>query len=430
MATPIDFKYRAFLSYSHSDTPRAKWLHKRLEVFPLRGLAGRETALGSVPKTLRPIFRDREDFSAGHSLTDQTIASLDASAALIVLCSPASAKSHYVNEEIRLFKARHPERPVIPLIVDGTPGDPARECFAPALRFEVDTDGIVTDRPSEVLAADLREEGDGRDLALAKVVASLIGVPSDEVFRRAERERKRQARIRNAVAALFLMVLGAGGYFGWQSRQQQAVLLNTAAECASRLPANQAAASPLNALEACVRALDSYVKGAATDPRDAKIVELLKEGKRAEAEKLQIEKAQDDEAAGLARVKAAAKGYRDIAATAGYGDPKKAREYYAKAAKLDPDDVAGMFWHGWMEQDAGSLTEAERSFNAVLAIAAKGTNDFELYWAGLGLGDIRLARGDLAAALSAYRSASAEAGRLAKADPGNAGWQRDLSVSY
>ncbi len=122
-------------------------------------------------------------------------------------------------------------------------------------------DGTISDRPSEVLAADLREEGDGRDLALAKVVAALIGVPSDEVFRRAERERKRQARIRNAVAALFLMVLGAGGYFGWQSRQQQAVLLNTAAECASRLPANQAAASPLNALEACVRALDSYVKG-------------------------------------------------------------------------------------------------------------------------------------------------------------------------
>ncbi len=77
----------------------------------MRGLSGRETALGPVPKSLRPIFRDREDFSAGGSLNDQSIAALDASAALIVLCSPASAKSHYVNEEIRLFKHRHPERP-------------------------------------------------------------------------------------------------------------------------------------------------------------------------------------------------------------------------------------------------------------------------------------------------------------------------------
>ena len=29
------------------------------------GLSGRDTALGPVPKSLRPIFRDREDFSAG-----------------------------------------------------------------------------------------------------------------------------------------------------------------------------------------------------------------------------------------------------------------------------------------------------------------------------------------------------------------------------
>jgi eukaryotic-like serine/threonine-protein kinase len=195
-------KYRAFLSYSHSDTTWAKWLHKRLEAFPMRGLAGQDTPLGPVPQTLRPIFRDREDFSAGHSLTDQTIANLGGSAALVVLCSPASAQSHAVNEEVGLFKSRHPDRPVIPVIVDGTPGDPTLECFAPAIRFEVDASGTITDRPSEALAADLRETGDGQELALAKVVASLIGVPSDEVFRRAERERRRLVRNRNAFAAL------------------------------------------------------------------------------------------------------------------------------------------------------------------------------------------------------------------------------------
>jgi hypothetical protein len=36
-----------------------------------RALVGRDTARGPVPKTLHPIFRDREDFSGGHSLTDQ-----------------------------------------------------------------------------------------------------------------------------------------------------------------------------------------------------------------------------------------------------------------------------------------------------------------------------------------------------------------------
>jgi len=209
MPDSIDFKYRAFLSYSHADTPLAKWLHARLERFPLRGLTGRATALGPVPKQLRPIFRDREDFSAGGSLNHQSIAALDASAALVVLCSPASAKSHYVNEEIRLFKHRHPDRPVVPVILAGKPDGGEQECFAPALRFELDAEGRITDRRAPMpLAADVREEGDGRDLALAKVAASLIGVPSDEVYRRAERERRRWTHIRNGViAALAILAL-------------------------------------------------------------------------------------------------------------------------------------------------------------------------------------------------------------------------------
>ena len=90
MTEPAVFKYRAFLSYSHADTKRAKWLHGRLESFPIdKELVGRETGAGPIPKSLRPIFRDRDEFTAGHGLAEQTIAALDASAALIVLCSPA-----------------------------------------------------------------------------------------------------------------------------------------------------------------------------------------------------------------------------------------------------------------------------------------------------------------------------------------------------
>ena len=41
-----------------------------------------------------------------------------------------------------------------------------------------------------------------------------------------------------------------------------------------------------------------------------------------------------------------------------------------------------------------------------------------------------MVRGDLAAALQSYRESLAICERLAKSDPGNAGWQRDLAVSY
>jgi len=37
-----------------------------------------------VPQALRSIFRDCDDFSGGHTLTDATVAALDTSAALIV----------------------------------------------------------------------------------------------------------------------------------------------------------------------------------------------------------------------------------------------------------------------------------------------------------------------------------------------------------
>jgi tetratricopeptide (TPR) repeat protein len=43
--------------------------------------------------------------------------------------------------------------------------------------------------------------------------------------------------------------------------------------------------------------------------------------------------------------------------------------------------------------------------------------------------DVLVAQGDLTAALQAYREDLAIAERLAKADPSNAGWQRDLQTS-
>jgi tetratricopeptide (TPR) repeat protein len=46
------------------------------------------------------------------------------------------------------------------------------------------------------------------------------------------------------------------------------------------------------------------------------------------------------------------------------------------------------------------------------------------------LGDVLVFQGDLTAALKSYRGSLAIRDRLAKADPNNAGWQRDLAVSY
>jgi hypothetical protein len=218
------FKYRAFLSYSHRDAAWAKWLHRALETYRIdKDLVGRETAHGPVPKTLRPIFRDREDFSAGHSLSEQTLAALEASEFLIVVCSPNAARSAYVNEEIRHFKALGRAARVIPVIVDGVPGDPQRECFPPALRFKVGTDGALTSEREEPIAADARTEGDGKEIAKQKVVAGLLGVGLDEIVRRAERARKRRNRVRVGMtgAAVLIVACAVLGWAGFESFYEQ-----------------------------------------------------------------------------------------------------------------------------------------------------------------------------------------------------------------
>jgi hypothetical protein len=218
--TAPTYKYRAFLSYSHRDMAWAKWLHRALEGYRIdKDLVGRETAHGPVPKTLRPIFRDREDFPAGHSLTEQTVAALEASQFLIVICSPRAAQSAYVSEEIRWFKALGRAACVIPVIVDGEPGDPERECFPPALRFKVNADGWLTRECESPIAADARPQGDGKETAKQKIIAGLLGIALDEIMRRAVRARKRRNLFRTGagVASVVVVVAAVLGWWGSNS---------------------------------------------------------------------------------------------------------------------------------------------------------------------------------------------------------------------
>jgi hypothetical protein len=209
-------RFRAFLSYSHADTAWAKWLHRALEAYRIdKDLVGRETVAGPVPKSLRPIFRDREDFAAGHSLSEQTLKTLEASQFLVVICSPNAARSKYVDEEIRRFKAQGRAARVIAIIVDGEPGDPQRECFPPALRFTVSRDAELTAEREEPIAADARPHGDGKEIAKRKVIAGLLGVGFDEIARRADRARRRRNLLRGGMGLFAVVLVAAIAFTGW-----------------------------------------------------------------------------------------------------------------------------------------------------------------------------------------------------------------------
>ena len=109
--------YKAFISYSHQDEAWAKWLHNALESYNVPKNLRRE----GIPAKLFPVFRDRDELSSGADLSVKVEAALRNSESLIVICSPSSAQSHWVNEEIRLFRSLGREDRIFCVIVDGDP---------------------------------------------------------------------------------------------------------------------------------------------------------------------------------------------------------------------------------------------------------------------------------------------------------------------
>ncbi len=198
-AVPEGGAFRAFLSYSHRDSAAAKWLHRALESYrvPAR-LVGRTTRTGIVGKTAGKIFRDRDELSVSSDLTGRINDALRASQFLIVLCSPTSAASKWVNQEVVNFKRLKGADSIIAVILDGEPfasdisGREAEECFVPALRFDVDSGGALTGKRAEPIAADLRHGKDSKRLVRMKVLAGLLGLELDELIRREVQRRNRQ----------------------------------------------------------------------------------------------------------------------------------------------------------------------------------------------------------------------------------------------
>lgn len=425
------YKYRAFISYSHADTRWAKRFQDSLEHFKIdEDLVGRQTPIGRVPKSLYPIFRDRDEFTAGRALSEQTIDALNASGALIVICSPNSARSRHVNEEVRLFKASADGRLLIPVIVDGQPGDANQECFVPALRFLVNSDGAITSETAEeLLAADIRADADGWSLALAKIVASLLALETEEVFRRARRAKQRQRRFRIATSVILCSLLLCGILFGWLNYQKRQTIAEIEALIAKYSIISQAQGAGPGTRINLAEAITAIAEGAATDPRYYRALELLKAGKPAEAEPL-LGAVAEDLAARAGRVsREAAAAYRHLGAIAGLGNPKRAREAYSQAIERDPNDLESLYWHGFLNLLAGNLIVSERSLTRLMDLAIKAKSNHDLYRAHLRLGEVALARGDLALSREHQSEALGIAEDAARADSGSSEWQRDYSIS-
>lgn len=177
----MDYKYFAFISYQRNDEEWARWLHHQLEHYhlPTQLIASNPT----LPQELRPLFLDEAEL-AGGNLSEKIHQALLDSKHLIVLCSPHSAQSPWVNKEVQTFVELERTDRIIPVIIDGVPysDDEMVECFAPALK-------ALRETAEERLAINAKY---GREMASVKVVAELLGVRFDDLWSRYEREKEEE----------------------------------------------------------------------------------------------------------------------------------------------------------------------------------------------------------------------------------------------
>ena len=193
------YKYFAFISYSHADKSEARKLYRRLNYYrlpaTLKGEYYRKEGR-RLPDRISPVFIDDEEM-ANSSVMEGMRSGLERSRFLIVVCSPNSARSSYVNSEVEYFIRSGRGDNIIPYIIDGTPcsGDPETECYPPAMR--------EPDR----LGADVRAlKGD----AALRVIAMMLKVDMGVL---AQREKQRRERfIVSAAAVLIAVALAFGVY--------------------------------------------------------------------------------------------------------------------------------------------------------------------------------------------------------------------------
>lgn len=400
-------RYKAFISYSWADRAWGEWLHRTLETYRApKGVADGQS--------LHPIFKDREEEAAGGSVGAAIEAALAASENLIVICSPRSAKSAWVNREIAWFKTRKDKARIFALIVDGEPGASgiagreAEECFPKTLTHKVAGDLQPTEEWEDApLAADARAEGDGRRGAKLKLAAALLGVGLDDLVRRDERRRTIRRRFVTSAAFGLATVLGGLSIFAFNQRDAAVVARNEAVKARDDAE---------GLIELILTDLKSDLEGFGTlksvtqignraigyyEGQDVKALSPDQLGRRARVLLMlgEADNKRGDLSAALARYETAAATTKEQLAR----DPENPQRMF--------DHAQSVFWVGYIAWQRGDRTTAKRQFSeyhdlAQALVAKDPANEdwqAELDYAYSNLGTLAMDDGEAAEAEGYFR---------------------------
>jgi len=420
--------YFAFISYSHRDEKMGEWLQDALEDFRVPShLVGRVTEHGSVPKRLKPIFRDLSELPASNDLGTEIRSALAASRFLVVLCSPSAAVSRWTNAEIEVFKRVRPDGCVLAVILDGEPfasdipGREAEECLPQALRFKYDRRGRQTAKRSEPLAADIRGDAHAKRMGFLKLVAGMLGVGLDDLVRREEVRRHRHLALVTAASLVGMLIATGLAVAAIQARDaardQRREAEGLIGFMIGDLRAKLEPVGRLDALDGVgERVLDYYKKQDMSDLSDAALLQRS----RALSLMGEIANASEDSAGALRQYRAALVGTGE-AVRRKPNDPQRLFEH-----------AQNIFWVGELARQGGQFDEALRSFQQYEALAARMVAldpdnmrwRMETQYADANLGIVLVNQRKFEEAVGAFQQALSTITALASADPSNADYKK------
>ncbi len=212
----MERKFDAFISYRHHpvDSAIASAVQKQLEHFTIPRAVQKKTG----KKRIGNIFRDKEELPVTSDLNDNIGLALSNSEHLIVICSPRTKESIWVQKEIETFLKTHSRESVLTVLAEGEPGDVLPELLLSEEITIIDEDGneVKTVIPREPLSCDYRMGiRKAKSVELLRLAASILGCPFDDL-----KQRMHQYRMRR-LTAIFSVVLSAmlifSGYVLWSS---------------------------------------------------------------------------------------------------------------------------------------------------------------------------------------------------------------------
>ena len=219
-----------------------QWLHTALETYRVPKKLQQERGL---PPRLTRLFRDEEELPASSDLNNEIEAALAQSRYLIVVCSPKTPHSLWVNREVERFREMGRHDRILALLIEGEPAQSFPRAMVEIRRHVVDAEGATTERVEDVepLAADVRATRHEtarylKRMARLRVLAILLGCRFDDLRQREQERRQRRLAWLGAVLAALLVTVGGMGIYAFRQRNV-AVAQRTMAEQARHVAEEQ-----------------------------------------------------------------------------------------------------------------------------------------------------------------------------------------------